>query len=121
MKRKIEENAPSFEINGSNGGLIFKIKPERFFVISSIPRRVVILGRVVSGDVRTGNIIEINFPGVGEIVDHIAEIQRNKREIPRAVINEEIGIRLSKTNIHQLRSLNNGFLNLKKVEKIKNA
>ncbi|MDD3662903.1 MAG: hypothetical protein PHT84_03490, partial [Candidatus Pacebacteria bacterium] len=116
MKRRIEENAPNFEINGSNGGLIFKIKPERFFVISSIPRRVVVLGKVISGDIRIGNVIEISLPGVGEIVDHIAEIQINKREIPRAMVNEEIGIRLSRTNIHQLRSLNNGSFNLKKVE-----
>lgn len=116
MEKLIKENTPNFEIKGGRGGIFFKIKPERFFEISSIPRRVVILGKVIYGEVRTGSTIDISLPGVGEMIDCIAEIQKNKKEVFLAEVNDEIEIRLSFANIHQLKSLNDRSLVFKKLK-----
>lgn len=101
-KKKVWENDPKFMIEGDG----FLIQPNEFFVVCSQPRKVVVLGKVLEGEVALESILKMTI-GQEVLSDSVMGIQRDKKAITYAVKNEQIGICLMYSSIHQLREFNN--------------
>lgn len=100
------ESNPTFEITGM-GGNNFKMAVERFFGISSRPRKVVVIGKITEGEIKSGDGFLIKSLNCDEfIMEKAIRIEVKNKAVPFAVKNQEIGICLSKTSIKKLRLFN---------------
>jgi len=106
---KTHHNTANFIIFGKNEYGNFNFVPDDYFGIS-IPKKTIITGKITEGQICKGDEINIKFEKSKILTEKIAEIQLKKQEIPIAVINEEIGISLSKTRLRTLHKMNNGKL-----------
>lgn len=107
MGKKFFENQPNFSIVNEKG---LQISTERFFGVSSIPRRVVILGTVIEGEINRGQSIQLSCKNGKSYPVVVKKIERWHREISYAVRNEQIGIEIYGLTIQQLRLINDSVL-----------
>lgn len=105
----IEKNI-HYSIVGNNTDGPFEVKVSSHLQLTRCPETAIVIGRVIEGKIKIGDVLQIKFHGKDPIWEVVKNLQLQKKDIPESVKMKSIGIQLSETSYQHLKDFNNAVL-----------
>lgn len=67
-------------------------------------KKVVVIGKIVSGEIKTGDSVNLTLSGKNPLEDTVTEIQSYRVRVSSAITGQDVGIALGNTTLRKLKN-----------------